>query len=397
MPVTGGKPTDRHRLVRHLRVVRGTMRFEMDMQPRFDYGRQPHKLEITEHGAVFRSDGMELTAALHRQPQDSTPDSAGHGGARRRRRCAGTLTMREGEIGGRGAGVDGRARRGGLARRAQTGWPTTPRAFWKRWLRRSTYTGRWREMVDRSAMTLKLMTYAPTGAPVAAPTTRAARAGWRRAELGLPVHLDPGRIVLDARAARAWATWRRRPSSARGSGTASKSRPGTARGPLKIMYRVDGTSDLTEETLDHFEGWRGSRPVRIGNGAADQLQLDIYGEAMDAIFTGRQLRHAARATRAGRISRTIIDWLCEHWDQPDEGIWETRGGRKDFTYGRFQCWVALDRAIRMAERRGRPANIARWTAERDRLYNQIMEPRLEPQGRARSPSTTPPTCWTPRC
>ena len=137
------------------------------------------------------------------------------------------------------------------------------------------------------------------------------------------------------------------------------------------MYRVDGSSGLVEETLDHFEGWRGSRPVRIGNGAADQLQLDIYGEAMDSIYladtSGLQAGHQAWTELA-----KMIDWVCEHWDQPDEGIWETRGGRKDFTYGRFQCWLALDRAIRMAQHRGRPADLARWAVERDNIYNQIM-------------------------
>ena len=147
---------------------------------------------------------------------------------------------------------------------------------------------------------------------------------------------------------------------------------GASSGPLKIMYRIDGSSDLTEETLDHFEGWRGSRPVRIGNGAADQLQLDIYGEALDALYTGTE--YGLPIAHQGWQSLTkIIDWVSDNWDQPDEGVWETRGGRQDFTYGRFQCWVALDRAIRMAERTGRPANIAKWAVERDRLYNQIME------------------------
>jgi GH15 family glucan-1,4-alpha-glucosidase len=137
------------------------------------------------------------------------------------------------------------------------------------------------------------------------------------------------------------------------------------------MYRVDGSSDLTEERLDHFEGWRGSRPVRIGNGAADQLQLDIYGEAADAILTGDD--YGLPIAHSGWLALTgIIDWLADNWDQPDEGIWETRGGRKDFTYGRFQCWVALDRALRLAERNGKPANITKWVVERDRLYNQIM-------------------------
>jgi len=112
-------------------------------------------------------------------------------------------------------------------------------------------------------------------------------------------------------------------------------RAGTGSGPLKIMYRVDGSSDLAKETLGHFEGWRDSRPVRIGNGAGDQLQLDIYGEAMGAVFLGDA--HGVQIDHEGWLAVSdAIDWVCEHWDQPDEGIWETRG-RKDFTYGRFQC------------------------------------------------------------
>ena len=151
--------------------------------------------------------------------------------------------------------------------------------------------------------------------------------------------------------------------------------------PLQIMYRVDGSSDLTEETLDHWEGWRGSRPVRIGNGASGQLQLDIFGEAMDA-FAQADVQGLQPAHVGWTAMVNMMDWLCEHWDQPEEGIWETRGGRKDFTYGRFQCWVALDRAIRLAERRGRPADIMRWRSERDRIYRQVMERGWNPKERA---------------
>jgi GH15 family glucan-1,4-alpha-glucosidase len=146
---------------------------------------------------------------------------------------------------------------------------------------------------------------------------------------------------------------------------------GDASGPLKIMYRVDGSSDLVEETLDHLAGYRGSTPVRIGNGAADQLQLDIYGEAMDSIHLADS--HGLQLPHVGWTQiRDMLDWVCEHWDSPEEGIWETRGGRQDFTYGRFMCWVALDRGIRLAQSRGRPASIGRWTEERDRIYEQVM-------------------------
>jgi GH15 family glucan-1,4-alpha-glucosidase len=142
--------------------------------------------------------------------------------------------------------------------------------------------------------------------------------------------------------------------------------------PLQIMYRVDGSSDLVEEQLDHFEGWRGSRPVRIGNGAAGQLQLDIYGEALDSVRLGDE--HGVPLTHDGWHGVVhVMDWLCDHWDQPDDGIWETRGGRQDFTYGRLMSWVALDRAIHLATTRGRPADLNRWTTVRDMIYRQILD------------------------
>jgi GH15 family glucan-1,4-alpha-glucosidase len=118
--------------------------------------------------------------------------------------------------------------------------------------------------------------------------------------------------------------------------------------------------------------------VRIGNGAADQLQLDIYGEMMDAMFLADQ-----RGVQTGHQSwlelASLIDWLCEHWDQPDEGIWETRGGPKNFVYGKIQCWVALDRAIKMATTHGRPSDLLRWRTERDSIYNQVFEKGWNPR------------------
>ena len=152
-------------------------------------------------------------------------------------------------------------------------------------------------------------------------------------------------------------------------------------GPLNIMYRVDGSPDLSEEIVTGWEGYRGSYPVRIGNGASGQLQLDIYGEALDAIYSPRPLRSRTRTTRVVAIC-DLLEWLADNWDQPEEGIWETRGGRKDFTYGRLMCWVAFDRAIRLATSHGRPAPLARWMAERDAIYNQIMEKGWSPERQA---------------
>jgi GH15 family glucan-1,4-alpha-glucosidase len=369
MPVIEGEPTDRHRLVRRLRVARGTMRFVLEIQPRFDYGRAKHTIEMTGAGAVFRADdGAYLT--LHTSGHVD-PAPGGAIGERVGEGLRATITMREGDS-GRGIVLESM----GGEPRAMTAKHLDQMAddtleYWRDWLGRSSYLGRWRETVSRSAMTLKLLTYEPTGAPVAAatfglPEQAGGERNWdyrftwiRDASLtmhalgGLGYMVEAGRFSM-------WL----RDRLAEDAGDAS--------GPLQIMYRVDGTSDLTEETLGHFEGWRGSQPVRIGNGAADQLQLDIYGEAMDALYDATE-HGLPIAHRGWRELARIIDWVADHWDQPDEGIWETRGGRKDFTYGRFQCWVALDRAIRMAEHSGRPANVAKWVGERDRLYDQIMD------------------------
>jgi len=368
MPVIDGGPTDRHRLVRHLRVARGTMQFQVEVQPRFDYGRARHTVELTDMGAVFRTTGgMELT--LHTTGRPATADQAGtieqDGDGIRA-----TLSMREGES-GRGVMLEsmgGQPRKLDPAELKKLADDTS--AYWKGWLARSTYTGRWREMVTRSAMTLKLLTYQPTGAPIAAATLGLPeQAGGERNWDYRFTWIRDGSLSMHALAnlgyleeAKRFGIWLRdRITESSGDGT----------GPMKIMYRVDGSSDLTEETLDHFEGWRGSRPVRIGNGAADQLQLDIYGEAMDAIYAGDDF--GTPIAHQGWLALTrVMDWVAGNWDQPDEGVWETRGGRKDFTYGRFQCWVALDRAIKLAERNGRPADVAKWSAERDRLYNQVM-------------------------
>jgi len=369
MPVIEGPATGRHRLVRNVRVVRGVMRFAIEIQPRFDYGRQSHTLEISDHGAVFRSEGLELT--LHGiAPEGATVRDLGITRLPDTNGVRWTRTLREGQSGGVVLESMGGAPRVVTPEQVQDLEDETGR-FWRGWLHRSSYTGRWREIVNRSAITLKLMTYKPTGAVVAAPTTALPeqvggernwdyRYTWiRDGSFSIYALLGLG-YVEEAAAFGVWLRDRVQEAAGQDSG------------PLKIMYRVDGTSDLVEESLEHFEGWRGSRPVRIGNGAADQLQLDIYGEAMDSIFLA-DARGIISGHQGWMSLVNIIDWLCEHWDEPDEGIWETRGGRKNFTYGRLQTWIALDRAIRIAAARGRPADLARWTTTRDAVYNQIME------------------------
>ena len=243
-------------------------------------------------------------------------------------------------------------------------------AYWRRWLSQSRYTGRWREMVHRSALTLKLLTYQPTGAIVAAPTTSLPeqlggernwdyRHTWiRDAAFSLYALLRLG-FDEEAEAFMSWLMKRFR-DSRRGES-----------GPLQIMYGIDGRAELPEEELTHLEGYRGSAPVRIGNGAANQLQLDIYGELIDSVYLYNKYGTPIYNDAWIDLSR-IVEWLSEHWDQPDEGIWETRGGRKDFTYSRLMCWVALERAVRIARQRGLPGDIVRWMAARDTIYRQIL-------------------------
>ncbi|MGZ4489789.1 MAG: glycoside hydrolase family 15 protein [Nocardioides sp.] len=359
----------RHRLVRMLRCVRGQMTFAVDIAPRFDYGREPHEAHLSEDGIVFQGRETAMTVNLVREPEDERlarfhVDEQGDLHAE--------VTLHAGQT--RGAVLETDTAGPVRQVRVAEAWRLLEDTvgFWESWLAQSTYTGRWREELNRSAITLKLMTYAPSGGLVAAPTA------------GLPEQVG-GERNWDYRY-----TWIRDASfsvyallglgfteEAAGLGQWLRARVheqvGTdGGGPLKIMYRIDGSSDLTEEILEHWEGYRGSSPVRIGNGAADQLQLDIYGEALDSIYFMDQ-----RGLQAGHDGWLkvcdLLDWVTDNWDQPEEGIWETRGGRQDFTYGRLMNWVALDRGIRLADSHGRPAPLDRWRSERDAIYRQVME------------------------
>ncbi|RQW95757.1 glycoside hydrolase family 15 protein [Micromonospora globispora] len=377
MPIAGDQPTDRHRLVRMLRMVRGTMRFRIDCQPRFNYGRDPHEVDTYPEGYVFRSPALSLAASLVHYPETRPLEQ---GVLRKEGGMWTVTTLGEGEAGAvvLETGVSPDRPRTYTPCEVQELLEQT-RDFWRRWLARSRYTGRWRESVHRSAITLKLMTYAPTGALVAAPTA------------GLPEQIG-GQRNWDYRY-----TWIRDSSISVHALLAlgftdeawqymhwldDRVREAREREvPLQCVYRVDGSPDLSEETLDHLEGYRGSAPVRIGNGAANQLQLDIYGEVLNALHEADC--HGLQGTHEGWLNTAgTMDWLCDNWDQPEDGIWETRSGPQDFTYGRLMSWVGLDRAVRLAHRRGRPADTSRWVGTRNQIYDQIMARGFHPGRRA---------------
>jgi GH15 family glucan-1,4-alpha-glucosidase len=356
MPIGGNA----QRLIRRVVCVRGEMRFRFECEPRFNYGRDRHQVVVAGEGALFRS--PELSLAL----SAPTPlDSSGTGVT-----ALFTLSAGESATFVLEPAPDGSLPRALSEGEAQAEFEQTVQ-YWLDWIARSTYTGRWRETVNRSALALKLLTYAPTGAIVAAATTSLPeqlggsrnwdyRYTWIRDSAFTLYALMRLGFTDEAAAFSNFVVNCFRNSSTNGSG------------PLQVMYGIDGSSELPEEVLGHLEGYEGSAPVRIGNGAAHQLQLDIYGEIIDAAYLID--RHRSRIPYdAWRGLVHAIEWLCENWDTPDEGVWETRGGRKRFTYSRLMSWVALDRAVRIARERSLPADIVRWMRVRDEIFHRIME------------------------
>jgi GH15 family glucan-1,4-alpha-glucosidase len=354
-----------HEIIRRVRVVRGSLGFRVECFPAFDFGRAPHRLTIETGGAVFASDGMALglVASVPLRGQAGGRGDADMG-------AVGNFTLREGES----ASFVLRQVESGSERSLLS----TPENFddqfarttkyWRDWLARSRYTGRWREMVNRSALTLKLLTYEPSGAIVAAPTASlperiGGRRNWdyrytwiRDASFTLYALL---RLGFTREAERFMGWLEQRLTEVGPDGT------------LQIVYGIDGKRKLTEEELPHLEGYRGSHPVRIGNAAYGQRQLDIQGELMDSVFlydkSGTPISYDLWSSL-----RRLVDWTCQHWREPDEGIWEVRGGKQQFVYSNLMCWVAIDRGLRLADKRSFPADRQRWLTERDTIFEEIM-------------------------
>src|ERR671917_1002517 len=349
----------RHRLVRKVRVIRGKMTFDAECRPAFDYARRGHTISVGKSGAVFSSGvgclGLATDVPLRKREREAA-------GAR--------FTLGEGE---RATFVLAylQENEGPGEILSEVGFEellSSTLHYWRRWLSQSTYQGRWREVVNRSSLVLKLMVYDPTGALVAAPTMglperMGGERNWdyrytwlRDAALALYALIYVG-FEDEARHFMSWLSDRCHEDSD---------------GLLQPLYGIDGRTQIVETELDHLSGYMDSRPVRLGNGAYKQRQLDLYGAVLDAAYLYN--KHGAPLDYdLWKNLRKILDWLSENWREPDEGIWEVRGGRRQFVSSKLLSWVALERAGRISRQRGLPAGDGRWMAERDAVYEDIME------------------------
>jgi GH15 family glucan-1,4-alpha-glucosidase len=364
MPVFGSVASEQERrecskIIRRAKCIRGEVRFLMVCQPRFDYGRASHRTKrVSDTEVLFLPDDSKVPALRLRSRQ---PLAINNG------EVSADFILKAGE-------------KVSFVLELDLGENTQPDSqwerdmflatlnFWQGWIAQSKYTGRWREMVDRSALVLKLLTSRRFGSIVAAPTFGLPelvggarnwdyRYTWIRDASFTLYALSRLGFTGEARAFISWLEAR-----------CAETHEGP---PLQIMYGIDGRHDLPEEILDHLAGYRGSRPVRAGNAAARQLQLDIYGELLDSIYIydkyGEQISYELWLDLIN-----IVDWVCENWDRPDEGIWEVRGGQQSFFYSRLMCWVAVDRGLRLINKRSYPGPVAKWQQVRDQIYNQIQ-------------------------
>ncbi|MGD9689290.1 MAG: glycoside hydrolase family 15 protein [Phycisphaerales bacterium] len=375
MPVGGPKGIARldaphvPAIVRICRGVFGRMKMRVVCRPAFDYARAKHACAIAPWGAAFTS------PELHLHLGSSVPlvaEGAGGGGA-----CAEVLLEP-------GQSVILSLHHYGKPPQDPPPAPDEARTehllnqtidYWRRWIKRCTYTGRWREMVRRSALTLKMLTFEPTGAIVAAPTCSLPapiggernwdyRYTWVRDAAFTLYGLMRVGLVQETDAFMRWIE--------------DRCHELTPEGMLQPLYRLDGRHEVEEFTLDHLEGYRGSRPVRVGNAAYKQLQIDVCGELMDSVYLHNKYAAPISYDTWKQLTR-ILNWVCTNWTRPDKGVWEVRGPDRHFLYSKLMCWVALDRGVRLAEKRSFPGDLVGWRAVRDEIYREIMEKGYSPK------------------
>ncbi|MBF2017303.1 MAG: glycoside hydrolase family 15 protein [Rivularia sp. T60_A2020_040] len=349
-----------HWLVRQVSGIRSSMKFRMECYPAFNYARDHHETQMSEGGVIFKSADLNLGLVsdipLKQDDKGVFAEFTLAAGE------SAVFILREIDC-EQGCGLP-------LNPEATTQIFEDTVDYWHRWISKCTYKGRWRETVERSALMLKLLTYEPTGAIVAAPTcglpeTLGGERNWdyRYSWIRDAAFTLYGLIRIGfTEEAGKFIDWiiSLCPSDSE------------ADSQLQIVYGIDGRTDLKEEVLEHLEGYKGSSPVRIGNGAYDQTQLDIYGELMDAVYLYDKYGSPISYDTWINLSK-YIDWVCENWHTKDQGIWETRDEKQDFVYSKLMCWVALDRGLRLAQKRSFPANREKWLKVRDEIYMSIME------------------------
>ena len=363
MPIEDKHGT-RHDLVRDVRVIRGRMTIEVDCRPAFDYARQEHEIEFVKGGVIFRGAGMALNLASEVPLEEGPANGAFASFTLDAGESASfVLHQLKGDEGPREA----------LKSAVCQDLLQLTLDYWRRWISKSTYHGRWRDMVNRSVLVLKLMVYDPTGALVAAPTmglpeTIGGERNWdyrytRMRDAAFTMYvLNRVGFEDEAHKFMGWIQDR-----CQGSG-----------GLLQPLYGIDGRAELHEEELTHLSGYRDSRPVLLGNGAYDQLQLDLYGAVLDAAYLHN--RYGAPLNYdVWQSLRTILNWLSENWRLPDAGMWGIRGDREHFVSSKVLSWVAFHRAVLLAYQRGLPAEVGRWIEQQDAIYEEVMEKGWNPE------------------
>ncbi|WP_181305115.1 glycoside hydrolase family 15 protein [Rufibacter sp. XAAS-G3-1] len=347
-------------LVRRVTSIRGEVTYQMKCRPRFNYGQSGHTVQrVSEKEVLFAGHDPDTTVLrlVSSVPLQVTGTDVGAEFTLGPTQSADFILEH----------VDREHAKGRDFEAFVTTSLFETVNYWQNWIAQSTYTGRWRDTVNRSALVLKLLASHNHGSIIAAPT------------FSLPENIGGGRNfdyrftwIRDAsfsvyalirlgytKEAGAFMHW-----------VEKVCQEIKGQGRLGIMYSLDGHQELEEKELTHFEGYKKSSPVRIGNDAHAQLQLDIYGELMDSVYLSDKYGDPISYDFWESLGKHL-DWLALNWDQPDEGIWEVRGGRKKFLYSRLLCWVAFDRAIRIGTRRSFPLKEA-WRTERDKIYSSIF-------------------------
>jgi GH15 family glucan-1,4-alpha-glucosidase len=358
MPVGAeGRPGSIHpEIHRRIHGIRGEARMRLRFMPRFEYGSRATRIEVLRAG-IFASDRTDQVVTLSSaRPFDWRLEQGA---------AEAEFVLAAGDTRWLVVRYDDDDIHS-VDRYESTDKLEATTAFWLRWSSRIRYAGPWREAVERSALTLKLLTHAETGAIIAAPTTSLPEVigGSRNWDYRF-VWLRDAVFTLSAleqvghpEEAGEFMRFLRRVCRHEGGGH------------LQIMYGVDGRRDLDERQLEHLAGYRDSRPVRVGNGAVDQLQMDVYGEVLGAADLWR--RHHEMSEGTWRTLRPLVDWVAQNWSRPDSSIWEVRGQTRHYCYSKVMSWVALDRGVRIAADLGLDGNVAAWAAARDRLHAEIL-------------------------